>query len=93
MADEIFPIYQRITYWVQNYGMGEVNDQRAVENFIECETREAVNMLRHELQLIVEGKFKEEILDKLVGVKRKVKYGPYQEWAKLMLLWIAGYKG
>lgn len=92
MSDFV-PTYQRVHYWVQNYGQSGIEDKQAVENFIECETRESVKLLQQELILLAEGKFKEEILDKLVGKKRAVKYVSYVEWAKLMLLWIAGYKG
>lgn len=87
-----FPIYQRVTYWIQNYGQSGIPDQRAVETFMDCETTEAVNLLRFELQLLAEGKFKEEVIAKIVGMNRKVKYNSYTEWAKLMLLWMSGYK-
>lgn len=90
---EFMPNYQRVHYWVQNYGMAGIDDKQALENFIECETREQIKLLQQELMLLMDGKFNEEILDKLVGKKRKVKYGSYVEWAKLMMLWIAGYKG
>ena len=89
---EIFPLYQRVHYWVQNYGQAGISDQRAVETFMDCETTEAVNLLRFEMQLLAEGKFKEEIIAKIVGKNRKLKYGSYIDWAKLMLLWISGYK-
>ena len=92
MSDPTYPIYQRVSYWVQNYGQSGIPDQRAVETFIDCETTEAVNMLRNELQMMAEGKFKEETADRLIGVKRKVKHGSYSDWAKLMLMWMVGYK-
>ncbi|MBN8549674.1 MAG: hypothetical protein J0M12_10195 [Deltaproteobacteria bacterium] len=87
------PIYSRINYWVQNYGLSGIPDQKAVENFIECETTEAVRLLRFELELLAQGKFNQDSLDHLVGVKRRVKHESYDAWAKLMLQWIAGYKG
>jgi hypothetical protein len=87
------PIYNRVYYWVQNYGQGGIPDNRAVENFMECETREQVSLLRFELELMAQGNFKQENLDKLVGVKRRVKHQSYDGWAKLMLLWISEYKG
>lgn len=87
------PIYNRVQYWVQNYGVAGIPDQKAVENYIECETREQVNMLRFELELMAQGNYKQETLDQLVGVKRRLRHESYDAWAKLMLLWIAGYKG
>lgn len=87
------PIYNRVQYWVQNYGLAGIPDQKAVENYIECETREQVNMLRFELELMAQGNYKQETLDQLVGVKRRFRHESYDAWAKLMLLWIAGYKG
>ncbi len=87
------PIYNRVHYWVQNYGLSGIPDQKAVENFIECETREQVNLLRFELELMAQGNFRQESLDQIVGVKRRVRHESYEAWAKLMLLWIAGYKG
>jgi hypothetical protein len=87
------PNYSRVYYWVQNYGLSGIPDQKAVENFIECETREQVNLLRFELEMMAQGKYKQETLDHLVGVKRRVKHESYDAWAKLMMLWIVGYKG
>lgn len=87
------PNYQRIRHWVQNYGLSGIPDQKAVENFIECETREQINLLRFELEMMAQGRFKQETVDLIVGVKRRVKHDSYDNWAKLMLMWIAGYKG
>jgi len=87
------PNYSRTHYWVQNYGLAGIPDQKAIENFIECETREQVNLLRYELELMAQGKFKQESLDHIVGANRRAKYASFDAWAKLMLLWISGYKG
>lgn len=82
-------MYKQVIYWVKNYGSAGIPDQKAVHEYIECETTEAIFTLRNELMGISEGKFTEENLDKLVGVKRKLMYNSYSEWAKMMLLWIA----
>lgn len=87
------PTYSRVHYWVQNYGLSGIPDQKAVENFIECETREQLNLLRFELEMMSQGNYREENLDLIVGVKRKLRHESYDAWAKLMLLWIVGYKG
>lgn len=86
------PIYKQVTYWVQYYGNSGAPDQRAVETFMDCETREVVVMLQNELRGISLGNFRPEILDRLVGAKRRMNHGSYQEWAKLMLLWMSSYK-
>ena len=88
-----FPLYSKINYWVQNYGLSGIPDQKAVENFIECETAESVSSLRFELEQMAQGKFNQQNMDHLVGVKRRLKHESYDAWAKLMLLWIVGYKG
>lgn len=87
------PTYTRVYYWVQNYGLSGIPDQKAVENYMECETHEQVKMLRFELEMMAQGNYKQENLDRIVGVKRRFKHDSYDAWAKLMLLWIAGYKG
>lgn len=85
-------MYTRIPYWIQNYGNAGIPEQKAVEVFMDCETREMINSFRSEIQGIAQGNFQEESLDKIVGTNRKIKFGSYQEWAKLVLLWIANYK-
>ena len=41
---------------------------------------------------IKDGKVTDQILDVVVGKKRKIKYAGYDKWAALMLLWAANYK-
>lgn len=86
------PLYQKLSYWVAQYGAADAPDQRAVHDFIECETSEAVRSLQSELIQVVQGNFKVETMDQLLGMKRRVLHGSYDAWAKLMLQWIAGYK-
>ncbi len=85
-------MYTRIPYWIEHYGKAGLPEQKAVEVFMDCETREMISSFRNEIQGIAQGNFQEESLDKIVGVSRKIKFGSYQEWAKLILLWIANYK-
>ncbi|RIL08962.1 MAG: hypothetical protein DCC75_07620 [Proteobacteria bacterium] len=85
-------MYKQVVYWVKNYGSSGAGDQRAVQDFMECETVEIVSSLKLELANIVQGNFDQENLDKLIGAKRRLRHDSYQEWAKLMLLWIASYK-
>ncbi len=79
--------------FIQGYARSDVPDQRAIQDFLECETGEVVRPLQAELQLVMAGRFDKEIFDKAIGVKRRAKYESYENWAKLMLQWIAGYKG
>lgn len=88
MTDE-FPSYARVTEWVRGYGSGGVEDRRAAEEFVVVETRELVDGLRNELIAMSRGRFREEILDQLVGLNRKTRHGSYSEWAKSMLTWLA----
>ena len=83
------PIYKQLKLWVDNYGSAGITDQKAVQTFMECETNEAVKMLQNELIGISHGNFEQNAMDKLVRAQRRINYGSYQEWAKLMLLWIA----
>ena len=84
-------MYKQVTYWAKNYGAGGVPDQRAVQDFVECETTEVISTFRGELASIAQGKYDEATLDQLVGQKRKVLHNSYKEWAKLMLMWLASY--
>jgi len=81
-----------VLYWAQNYGSAGSSDQRAVETFMECETREQVSPLRAQLYTISQGNCNKDTLDKIVGRNREVKHGSYEQWAKMMLLWMASYK-
>lgn len=85
-------MYKQVTYWIKHYGSSGAADQRAVQDFMECETTEVVTSLKLELANISQGNFDQENLDKLVGSKRRQRHETYQEWAKLMLLWMASYK-
>ncbi len=84
--------YKQVQYWLQNYGNAGNPDQRAVETYMDCETTEAVGSLRNELIGISRGNYEDKSMDLTVGVKRRMRHGTYQEWARLMLLWMASYK-
>lgn len=90
MADA--PIYKHLTNFVRIYGSAGVTDQRAVHDFMECETSESIRSLQAELSAVVSGRFSIEVFDKTVGVKRRQLHNSYQDWARSMLLWIASYK-
>jgi len=87
------PLYKYVPLWVKEYGMSGGTDRQAVETFIDCEGREALNGLRTELIAIADGRYVDSVFDVIVGIKRRTKHTSYAEWAKLMLQWIAGYKG
>ena len=86
------PVYNRIKYWLENYAMSSSDDRRALENFIECETREIVSAFKNELIQIVGGNFSPETLQVIIGGGRGQKYGSFDEWAKMMLQWMASYQ-
>ena len=85
--------YDKIKYWIEHYAPPGVEDRRAVHDFLECETEDVVKLFRSQLHVISQGSYDEEVMNKVVGKKRHIKHGSYQEWARLMLLWIAGFKG
>ena len=85
--------YPHLKYWQQTYAPPGCEDMRAVEAFMECETRESQATLRNELRAISNGLFKQENLDQILGKNRPMKHGSFEAWAKLMLLWMAASRG
>lgn len=65
------------------------NDQKAVRLFREYESQEKLRRLQQELMWLRDGKVKESTCDRVIGKKRKGKYGGYPGWGRLMLLWFA----
>ena len=82
-------VYNKIKYWVDNYAASSTDDKRAVENFMECETREVVASFRGELIQVANRNFNPDSLQILIGGGRTLKHGSFEEWAKIMLQWMA----
>ena len=78
----------KIRVWLQNYGAGDFDDKRNIENCVICETDEFLNPFIAQLHAVARGEIDEELLDKIIGLKRKAKFGAYDRWAQLMVLWI-----
>jgi len=85
-------IHKNVTYWFKAYANPGITDQRAVETFIDCESAEGVSGLRAELQSIKSGNYREQSLDLIMGAGRRMKHGSYEEWARMMLMWMGNYK-
>lgn len=85
--------FDKIDYWVKSYGSSGGEDQHAVNDFMTCETRELIEPFRTQLYAISKGKYDQKVLDTVVGAKRRGKHGSYDEWARIMLLWMVAYKG
>jgi hypothetical protein len=85
-------VYPRVSAWVQNYGKAEMPDSQAIKVFMECESKEAIKALQVELQSIAEGRFSDAGLDATVGASRRVKFGSFDNWARMMLIWLASEK-
>ncbi len=83
------PSYSRIAEWVREYGSSGADDMRALRDYIEIEANESISSLRTELHSLARGNYIEETIQKLVGAKRKVRHGTFDEWAKSMLRWMA----
>ena len=88
---ENIPTYKNLRYFSKQYGRKEVLDQRAAQDFVEVEPDYIVKSLKAELLGILHGKYNDKTMDALVGLPRKVRHGSYEEWARLMLLWMAEY--
>lgn len=86
------PIFKNIKLWLDGYAASGAGDQRALQDYMICESKEAIDSFRAELMAISKGNFKPEIMDKLLGKKRLVNFPTYDEWAKKMILWMAEYK-
>ena len=65
------------------------NDQKAVAFFKSYESQEKVRRLQAELILLKEGQVDISACDNIVGKKRSSKYGSYEKWGSLMLVWLA----
>lgn len=84
-------MYPNIKNWYDYYAISST-DQRAVEDFIECETAEVVRGFQSELIGITNGDCNEQALQGLMGKQRFERFGCWEEWAKMMLLWLANYR-
>ena len=83
------PSYKNLRYYLESYGVPGTTDDRAVRVYAEVEAYQAVQSLRAELIAIKEGRYSEDAMNALLGKKRAVKYGSYEDWARLMLMWLA----
>lgn len=81
--------YKQLRYFLTGYAGPGIEDRRALESYIECETREAVSILRAELIGIKNGNFDEEIMKQILGPSRLARHTNYIEWAKVMLIILA----
>lgn len=86
------PILKNVKLWADHYGKAGAGDQRAVQDFVICEATDAINSLRSELVAITKGGVPDESLDALVGKPRRLRHESYQEWARMMLVWMANIK-
>lgn len=82
---------KQIPFFLKGYA-GVADDRRAVHDFMECESTEAVNALRNELVGVAQGSHPTELLDKTLGASRKIKFGSHEQWAKFLLQWMAAKK-
>ena len=88
--DELGVSIPAFVYYQRTYATSlENNDQKALGVFKQYEADEKVRSLQTDLMRIKDGMIKENTLDSSVGKKRKGKYGTYERWASLMLLWLS----
>ena len=92
MEQRVAPHYPKVQQWIKEYGSSGADDRRAVSDYMTVETQELIASLRNEIASIAKGNYDGRIMDQMVGQKRKDRHGSYQEWARLMLQWMANYK-
>jgi len=85
-------MYDRVRYWLSNYGTNGMSDQRAIQTYMDVENDELIRSLQNELIGISSGSSPEEALAKVLGKNRSVIHGSHMEWARLMLRWMAEYR-
>lgn len=92
-SDKYIRVIPTLHYWQKTYAQSlGGQDQKSVRVFRDYESQEKTRRLQQELMNIKDGKVTDQALDLIVGKKRKMKYGGYDKWAALMLLWCANYK-
>ena len=84
--------FDKVKYFIDIYGKAGLPEPQAIADFIECENREIVRPFQAQLLQIAKGECDEEHLIKICGMKRKVQYGSYQDWAKVVLALLTKYK-
>ena len=78
-----------IKYYRDMYApASDANDQKGVAAFKMFESMEKVRRLQRELEYVKGGKVSNTVLDKTLGKQRMSRYQDYENWARLMLLWI-----
>ena len=82
---------KHIPEFIKTYGQVG-NDQRAIQDYMECESNESIAALRAEFVGVAQGAHPIEFLDQSLGLARKVKFGSHEQWAKNILLWMAAKK-
>jgi hypothetical protein len=86
-------MYKNIQSFSAHYFLEGTDERRALEDFMTCESHEAVNSLKNELTGIVQVNKPEKVLENSLGLNRKIRFGSYKEWAKTMLLWMGTHRG
>ena len=84
-------ILKFIPIYIKRYGTGR-QDKDAIKDFIICEDSNTLRQFINEIAMVSQGKLSDEVLDKLVGPKRKITHGSYIDWAKAMLAWYGANK-
>ena len=84
-------MHPKLKLWLDDYARGGMEDKRALQDFVECEAMEIVRILRNELIGIANGNFTHETLEAMLGKARPTRHGSYEEWAKMMLVWLSEY--
>lgn len=84
------PYFKELVFFMENYNHPESSDQRSIEEFAELEAAERILGLKAEILMVAKDDIDPELLDKVVGKKRQLRYGTYKDWASYMLRWLSG---
>lgn len=68
------------------------NDQKAVRMYKEYESPESVRRLQNELLTVKNSMATETACKVSIGAKRAGQYRSYEQWATMMLMWLAAIK-
>lgn len=79
----------KIAYWVEHYGSAGLPDQRALEDFINCETREMISVFQLQLNQVAGRQVDQVHVERIIGAKRLAVHGSAADWARVMLLWLS----
>ncbi|MBL7661846.1 hypothetical protein JNK13_03735 [bacterium] len=82
-------VLPQMLHFLKTYAASsEVDLQRALSTYKMYESKEAVKRLQNELISIKASKVAPAVLDRVISKRRITRYGSYERFAELMILWL-----